>query len=356
MLNFDHSILRCPNTSEHLSLIPFEDIKHLVTTDTVPEMVSEKMTEGFINTSKTYFYPVVQDVILLLPLYALNLSQDKADKKDMHFDKERVFRHYNEIGYKVFENAKIYDGSDKWVDYRAVSIDYFKNSFRRAKKYLDGSGQYYLDIASGPIGFQEYLDLSEKFDVRICIDIAFNPLVEAQHNMKGQKGIFICGDITNIPLQDNVCDAVLSQHTLYHIPRKEQKTAVEEMYRVAKEGGTIGIVYNWFFYSIFSDILLLPYQIYRVARHYAGKVYVRMFNSKPRLYFYCHPHWWFNQFPFKDKIEIYCWRSAHKNFVDFYIHEKLFGKQILNYLQKIEDKYPKTMGIIGDYPIIVIKK
>ncbi len=356
MLNFDYSILRCPNTNENLSLIPFDEIKHLVTTDTLPQIASEKITTGFINLSKTFFYPVIQNVILLLPLYALDLSQDKTTKIEMHFDKERVFRHYNEIKYKEFENAKIYDGSDKWVDYRPVSLDYFKNSFRRAKKYLDGSGKYYLDIASGPIGFQEYLDLSEKFETRICIDIAFNPLVEAQVNMKGKKGIFICGDITNIPLQDNVCDAVLSQHTLYHIPRKEQKTAVEEMYRVAKQGGTIGIVYNWFYYSLFTDFFLFPYQIYRVLRHFAGKVYVRMFNSVPRLYFYCHPYGWFNQFPFKDKIEIYCWRAAHKDFVDFYIHEKLFGKQILNYLQRLEDKYPKTMGIIGDYPIIVIKK
>jgi hypothetical protein len=59
------------------------------------------------------------------------------------------------------------------------------------KKYLNGSGQYYLDIASGLIGFQEYIDLSEKFEIRICIDIAFNPLVEAQNNLKGQKGISI---------------------------------------------------------------------------------------------------------------------------------------------------------------------
>ena len=220
----------------------------------------------------------------------------------------------------------------------------------------EDKSKYYLDIASGTIGFQEYLDLSSEFEVRICVDISFNALVEAKLNMKEKKGIYICGDITNIPLQSNVCDAVLSQHTLYHIPKNEQKTAVEEMYRVAKEGSTIAIVYNWFFYAVLMDIFLFPFQIYRVARHYAGKAYVRLFKSKPRLYFYCHPQWWFNQFPFKDKIEIYCWRSTNKSFIDFYIHDGLFGKQILNFIQRMEDKYPKALGVLGDYPIIVIKK
>jgi ubiquinone/menaquinone biosynthesis C-methylase UbiE len=60
--------------------------------------------------------------------------------------------------------------------------------------------------------------------------------MEAKANLEnaGQKGIYICGDITNIPVNDNACDVVLCQHTLYHIPRKEQSTAINEIVQSSK--------------------------------------------------------------------------------------------------------------------------
>ncbi len=39
-----------------------------------------------------------------------------------------------------------------------------------------------------------------------------------------------------------------------------------------------------------------------------------------------------------------------------FIHEKLGGKKILNWLKKSEDKYPKFWGLFGEYPVIKIKK
>lgn len=154
-----------------------------------------------------------------------------------------------------------------------------------------------------------------------------------------------------------MCDAVLCQHTLYHIPKNEQKTAVNEMYRVAQENSNIAIVYNWFYHGWFMNISLFPVQVYRVVRHIAGKVYVRLFKSKPRLYFFVHsPGWFKRNFTFSKNIEFYCWRSTNKYFLNIYIHKWLGGKKLLNWLRKSEDKHPKFWGVFGDYPVIVIKK
>ncbi|NJO90915.1 MAG: class I SAM-dependent methyltransferase, partial [Chloroflexia bacterium] len=172
-----------------------------------------------------------------------------------------------------------------------------------------------------------------------------------------RKGVFICGDVTNLPLKENVCDSVLCQHLLYHIPKNEQKIAVEEMYRVAKTGSNIAIVYSLFFRSWFMNIALFPIQLYRIARHFAGKVFVRLVNGKSRLYFYPHSIGWFKRnFSFSNKMEFYCWRSANKYFLKLYIHEKFGGREILKWLRKSEDKFPKFWGRVGEYPVIVIKK
>ena len=357
MINFDYTILQCPITKENLKPIPKEDVNALINKYDDSFLKFDNITEGLINESKTYFYPVFEDILLLLPVYALFIGEGKDIRGKMAFDKERVFKYYNEINYGTKNSLKIYEDSPKWVDFRGVSSEYIQNSFTKAKQHLNQSGKYLLDIASGPIGLKEYVDLSEDFEFRICADISVNALIQAKYNFSHKKGIYICADICNIPLKNDVCDSILCQHTLYHIPKNEQKTAVNEMYRVTKPECNIAIVYSLFYHSWFMNLMLMPIQLYRIARHFAGKTYVKLFNSKPRLYFYPHSLGWFKRnFSFSNKIEFYCWRSANKYFLNLFIHEKLGGRKILKWIQKSEDKHPKFWGIIGEYPVIVIKK
>ena len=216
-----------------------------------------------------------------------------------------------------------------------------------------------LDVGSGPIGLPEYMALSDGYNYRICLDFSINALIQAKENIEkaGQKGIYICGDATNMPIKDNAVDTVLSQHTLYHIHKDDQKTAVNEMYRVAKPKSKIVIVYNWFYHSWFMNLSLNVIQVYRILRHFAGKFYFRFVKARPGLYFYTHsPEWFKKSFEFSDNIDFYCWRSTNKYFLNLYIHKFLNGENLLNGLMKIEDKYTKFMGKFGEYPAIVITK
>ena len=277
----------------------------------------------------------------------------------MSFDKKRVFDYYNQVNYLVKNSLKIYADSSKWVDYRDISSEYMKASFLRASEFYPKKGEYLLDIASGPIGFPEYMSLCNGYEYRVCVDISINALQQAKLNLEnaGKKGIYICADITNIPIKQNSIDTVLSQHTLYHIPKDDQKLAVEEMYRVAKLNSKIVIIYNWFYYSWFMNITLNIVQLYRIARYVLGKLYVRMIKSKPRLYFYVHsPGWFRRSFTFSADIEFFCWRSTNKYFMNLFIHRNFFGKKILTKLKHVEEKYSKLMGLFGDYPAIVITK
>lgn len=346
------NILRCPITGENLR------------PETDPDCVAQALQgrwadfsekQGLVNASQTWFYPVLDGICLLLPVYAMPTRAGAGEATAMSFDKERVFRYYNEIEYKPYEDHAIYEDSDKWVDYRPVAREYMERSFSRARNYLNGGGKFYLDVASGPIGLKEYLALSDGYEYRICVDISYRALQQAKRNYRG-KGIFICGDITNLPLQDGVCDAVLSQHTLYHVPAGEQRRAVEELYRVTRSGGRIGIVYSWFYHSPLMNLTLLPVQLYRIARHIAGKVYVRLFPQKPRLYFFVHGRRFFKNLPFGDQVEFYAWRSLNKYFLNLYVHQALGGDKFLRWISELEEKYPRLMGRIGEYPIIVIDK
>ena len=349
--------LRCPITKNGLELIKREDFSKF----DIPEDFSKfgKLSCGLIDSSMQYFFPVFDDIIVLHEHYALYIGKQEDSRVKLSFDKQRVFDYYNEVDYKVKDSLKIYGDSPKWVDFREVSSKYIKNSFTRASRFYPNQGEYLLDIASGPIGLPEYMSLSDGYTYRICVDISIHALIQAKINMNnaGKKGIYICGDITNIPIQDHSVDTVLSQHTLYHIPKNDQKIAVQEMYRVAKPESKIVIVYSWFYHSWFMNLFLNLIQLYRIVRHLAGKIYVRLVKSKPRLYFYPHsPRWFRKTFAFSNDIEFYCWRSTNKYFLDLYIHKWLYGKNILDQLSRIEDKYSKFMGKFGEYSAIVITK
>jgi ubiquinone/menaquinone biosynthesis C-methylase UbiE len=351
------NILRCPITSNELSLIESNHFKDY----NLPEEFDKfgKLTHGLIEKSKHFFYPVFDGILILHQQYAICIGNETDSPKDMPFNKKRVFDYYNEVNYKIRDSLDTYEDSKKWVDYRSVSLEYLKNSFNNASRFYPPSGKFILDIASGPIGTKEYMALSNGYEYRICIDISINALVRAKINMEkaNKKGIFICGDITKIPLQNNTCDTVLCQHTLYHVPKSEQFDAVNEMYRVAKDDSKIVIIYSWFYHSWLMNITLNIIQLYRIIRHFLGKLYVKIFRSKPRLYFYSHSLKWFKKsFPFSGDLEIFCWRSTNKYFLKIFIHKWLFGRLILNKLIKIENKYSKLMGIYGEYPALVITK
>ncbi|MEM0993947.1 MAG: class I SAM-dependent methyltransferase [Bacteroidota bacterium] len=348
MHEFDHNLLQCPITKEHLTLISQNDIAALVE--------GHRFEQAFINESKTFLYPVVQEIIQLLPYYAIPIVRSDTAHQAMHFDKDRVFRYYNEIQYEQVAENTIYADARKFLDFRAVSRDYIQNSLRKARAYIKPAGTYFLDIASGPIGLPAYIGLSEGYEYRVCVDLSFNALLEAKNNLKQQKGIFICGDISNIPISTNRCDVAVSHHTLYHLPKAQQARAVHELYRVTKVGGRVAIIYSWFYHSWLMNISLFPLQLYRILRHLAGKLYVRLFPQKARLYFYPHSPRWFRNLGYGGQLNIYCWRSLNKQFLEVFIHDNALGRKILAQVERLEKKYPKRMGILGDYPIITIDK
>lgn len=190
MIEFDHTLLQCPITKEELILVGEDKVAIYIDNQSGNKEKFKNIQEGFINKSETYFYPIMEEIILLLPAYALFIGQGEDKRGEMTFDKKRVFEYYNEIDYDIKNGHRIYKDSPKWVDFRDVTSKYIRNSFTKAKKYLSPTGKYLLDIASGPIGLDEYLALSDNFEYRICADISVNALIQAKLNFSPRKGIY----------------------------------------------------------------------------------------------------------------------------------------------------------------------
>ena len=240
-------------------------------------------------------------------------------------------------------------------DLRLVSQIYIDRCHKRVPRHIKSNGKYILDVASGPIQYPPYLEYSKNFKYRVCADISITALKGARKKL-GDKGIYILCDITNLPFLDNSFDAVVSLHTIYHVPQNEQKKAFIEIFRVLKNNCSAVIVYSYG--SNCKAMLILSYPLLLLTLlNKIGTAITKSKTDSPKLYFYAHNYKWIKEnLSTFDSMDIYVWRSVSVSFLKTYVHKWLFGKQILDMIYKLEEKFPKILGWFGQYPLIVIRK
>ena len=301
------------------------------------------------NTSQTFAYPVINNIVMLLKECAISLGEVKANTLPLpNEEKEMVRDFYDTVGWKT-NAAGDYTDASIYEDLRPVSADYIRQCHQRVMKHLPTTGRFLLDAASGAIQFRELIEYSEHFQYRVCLDFSLSALQEAQKKL-GEKGIYVLCDITNLPFQDGFADAFISLNTIYHIPKEQQAKAVLELYRTLKASGKGVLVYDWFKHSLWMNIALLPFRAFVFLKN-------RISGTKGaggRLYFFAHPLSWFRQNlpPF----QLFVWRSVSVPFLKYYIHDGLFGKAILRKIYAYEEKHPDRCGRLGEYPMMIFEK
>lgn len=354
MISSDLDILRCPLTAQ--DLLPASHAQ-LELANQQAGNIPFRFEEGLVNQSGSVFYPFYKGIYCLHLSYAIVLDEKTVLPASHHFDSQRIFNYFNAIHYETFDGKQIYGDDRDFVDFRPFLLEYTRHGFYNCRQYLPSSGKYFIDAACGPVAYKEYMALAEGYECRICLDLSINALLQARENLlgHGQKAILICCDLCAIPIRDNLAEAVICQHALFHIRKNLQATALKELVRVAAKDGRVAIVYDWFYHSWFMNIALGPFQVYRIVRHAAGKIYARMFQ-KDKLYFHAHSLRWFRNHQPGKKMEVYTWRSINIHFSRFYLHPKFGGSWLINRIWSWEKKYPRFMGKVGEYPIIVIDK
>jgi len=355
-------ILKCPITGKDLRALQTEEIAAL-NQKIVEEKVfqadgkpfTESIEKGLISVDGGYIYPIIKEIILLLRDLAVVDSADKIIKDTISDDKKLVQDFYDKRGWHTDE-AGNYEDAVIFEDLRDVSRDYLKKCHDRVGHFLNPSGKYMLDAASGALQYEDYLQYSANYKYRVCVDLSFQALSEVKRKL-GDKALCVLCDMTKMPFKDNVMDGFISLNTIYHIPKDEQATAIKELYRLLAVKGKGVVVYEWYKHSSWMNFWLLPFRGALFIRNRTVNAFRKMSGSAKEgrmLYFYAHNYEYFknNLPPFKVKV----WRSVSVPFMKGYIHSWLFGKQILNWLYNKEEKEPEKCGLKGEYPMLVFEK
>jgi ubiquinone/menaquinone biosynthesis C-methylase UbiE len=348
-------LLVCPVTQRNLSWLTPEEMMVLnqrISQGLIHQqdgaIYRQALTQALKIQNIDAYFPIVDGICYLLAdsMLAAKETELQGIVKNTKTD---VKKFYDEFGWKI-EDGVYQDAKDS-EDLRDVSQDYILQCHLRLNQHLPHQGKYLLDVACGPIQYPAYLTYSENFQYRICADISLRALKEAQKKLN-HKGIYILCDVTRLPIRSNQVDALVSLHTLYHVPANEQSRGFAELHRVLKPGGKSVVVYSWGSRSVLMNMLLLPQKAFSLLKRKLFKA-----RSSCGLYFHAHTYEWFKQeVQAKYQTQLYSWRAVNVPFLKYYVHESFGGLYILKLIFWLETRFAELMGRIGAYPLFVSVK
>jgi ubiquinone/menaquinone biosynthesis C-methylase UbiE/uncharacterized protein YbaR (Trm112 family) len=358
-------VLQCPITKKRLTLLTSSEIAS-INEDLGAgrrlhrdgSVVPRRLTLAIGIPTRDFVYRIEEDIVWLLPNLSI-VSPEIVTIESFAEEKQIVQSFYDDFGWKKTSDG-VYNDTAVFTDTRSIAKEYQRVCNARIKKLL-GRGRLLLDAASGAIPVPEYLSFSENYDTRVCVDFSIAALTEAREKL-GKRGLYVLGDITRLPLADGSIDSVISLHTIYHIPEREQATAIDELVRVTRPGGRVVVVYAW------SRSLAMN-ATFKIRRWWLGfrqrfgrlsrpaAVTAATGVGTPGIYWHPHDHNWFAQnVAMRHGGRLRVWSIASMDFQSHFLPENLFGRWIIGAINALETSMPTFAGRIGQYPMFVIDK
>jgi SAM-dependent methyltransferase len=273
----------------------------------------------------------------------------KENPESMERSAEKtVSEFYNKVGWQTKDGLT--EDARRFEDLREFAREYVQKCRLRVLRHVPDRGECLLDMASGPIQYDEYLEYSGNFRKRYCVDLSSGALESAKRKI-GDHGVFLCGSFLDIPLEENFFDCAISLHTIYHIDKDRQEEAVRKLVRVTRPGKNVVIVY--------SNPDRLINRLVRFARrlgHAIGVSHPAAETGRSDLYFFDHPLNWWDRFGDVAEIRMFPWRSLHPDEQKRLIPDNRIGRRMLDVLFRLEDRFPVFFTRHFCYPLIVLTK
>lgn len=276
---------------------------------------------------------------------------------NLNAPEKKVSDFYNNIGWETQDG--ISEDAKRWEDLRECAKEYVSMCRLRTQRHIPKSGEFILDMASGPIQYPEYIEFSKNYTKRYCVDLSKDALAMAEQKI-GSHGVYINKSFFDAEIDDNYFDCTLSLHTIYHIDKNRQEEAVRKLLNVTKKGAPVIIVY--------SNPITIQSKIVKILRHtrdfaktyfnflLPNRVKIKNNLEEAELYFYCHSLEWWKKFTDVASVNIYPWRSLPAHTQKILFPDNAFGRYMFKILFSLEEKYPAFFVKHFQYPMIVLRK
>lgn len=294
--------------------------------------------------------------------------------------KKNVREFYDRVGWQRVSD-EIYQNAE-YEDLRPVSSDYIHKCHLRINRHLAPEGEFLLDAGSGPVQYPEYLTYSEGYKARVCMDISIVAMQEARKRL-GEKGRYVVADIAHLPFKSEAFDGIVSLHTIHHVAMDDKIPAYEELYRALKPGKKMAIVngwtnaplmvrlkpfansvkrfHNWWLRRVKKQAPTIPESkapdVQESVAETLKKTEVKQKNGPAGTYVQkLTAEWLTEALTGKMPFDILVWRSVNVAFLRSVIYPGWGGKFWLKLIYGLEEIFPRWLGRIGQYPLVVVSK
>jgi SAM-dependent methyltransferase len=288
--------------------------------------------------------------------------------------KKNVREFYDRVGWQMV-NEDFYQNA-QYEDLRPVSREYIHRCHLRINRHLAPEGGFLLDAGSGPVQYPEYLTYSEGYQARVCMDISIVALREARKRL-GEKGRYVVADIAHLPFKADAFDGIVSLHTVHHVPMEDKLPAYEELYRTLNPGKTMTVVNGWTNAPLMERSRRFMGRVRRLhdwwqrvvkkqdapapseeAAAPAPNEAEEQLTKGPAGTFVqkLNAEWLTQALEGLMPFEILVWRSVSVAFLRAVIYPEWAGRFWLKVLYGLEEIFPRWLGRIGQYPLVVISK
>lgn len=101
-------------------------------------------------------------------------------------------------------------------------------------------GGYFVDIGCGA---QPRVEAGRGHGRHVCVDLSLAGLQHCRE-LLGDRGLYICGSIVDLPLPERFASTALMAHSLYHVHRDQQPRALRNAHDVLAAGGELVVFYS----------------------------------------------------------------------------------------------------------------
>lgn len=320
--------------------------------------IKEPLVLALGTVDRQRVYRVDDQILWLMGDLAIGPAEE-AEESSLLREKRVVRDFYDEFGWVKGEDGKFND-TTVFTEDRPEVEGYRRACNARIGRWLAG-GEALLDVASGAIPHPEYLDFSTRYATRICVDFSWRALQEARAKL-GDKGLYIIGDITQLPLAEGSIDSVISLHTIYHVPVAEQTKAVDELVRVTKPDGYVVIAYVWAFSRAMEWVFRVRGALGWLRR--GGRASPVANTAGPgaktamlELYFHPQNHdWYAREVASRHPARLAVWSGVSTAFQHRFFTPNAMGRLTIRLVVQLEKCCPRLLGRFGQYPLFIIRR
>jgi ubiquinone/menaquinone biosynthesis C-methylase UbiE len=265
----------------------------------------------------------------------------------MNSAEKNISDFYNTVGWEL--EKEVYEDTKRFEDLRELAQEYNDKCRLRVARHIPAQGDKMLDMASGPIPYQEYLDYSRNFQQRYCVDLSAKALADAKRKI-GDRGVFLHGSFFDLELAENLFDCAISLHTIYHMDKEQQEEAIRKLLTVTKPGQPVIIVYR-------NPNTLIEYFVSPLRQlKQAWKKLSNSTDQEVKLYAFAYPINWWDRFRNEADLEILPWRSFFAPHQKILIPNNKLGSKMFALLYYLEEKFPNFFVKHFQYPMIILRK